>query len=146
MSFVKFPMVLVDVVLPDTSFPTYFRVYLFLASHCDYASGVLHPVSASDVASAVGVTSRTVYRSVSKLRDLGWLVGGSGLSGQLVGFKSRPFRSASDVKALVQAAINEVAPNSPSRNGSHLKSAPERRETQTFEGVLSRARGNIPSR
>lgn len=158
-SFIKFPKAVLDVVLTDTSFPSYFRVFLYLASRCNYADGVLHPnLSASDVASACCLSTRSVYRLVRKLRELGWLIGGSGLSGQLAGFKSRPYKSASDVKrtraASVRSAIEDVHPNSPSRNGSHPKpprsggfrDVREKRDTLSFEEVLSRVKGHIPDR
>ena len=101
MSFIKFPKAVLDVAITDTSLPSHYRVFLFLASRCNYADGVLHPsLSASDVASACCLSRSSVYRSVRKLRGLGWLIGGSGLSGRLAGFKSRPYKSASDVKRV----------------------------------------------
>ena len=145
MSFVKFPKAVVDVVVSDASFPLYFRVFVYLASRCHYKTGVLHRLTASDVSSAVGCHRASVSRVVKKLRSLGWLIGGRGLSGQLAGFKSRPFRSASDVRS-VNPAHKEVAPHSPSENGNRHRpvSVPEKSETKTFEEALVGWQSNIP--
>ena len=150
MSFIKFPKAVADIAIADSSVPVHYRVFLYLASRSDYRTGVLHSdLTADGVAEAVVCSRRSVYRSLKKLRQLGWLIGGSGLAGQLAGFKSRPYRSSASVrKSDIKAVMEEVAPHSPSSNGSRLKESAvpirEVRETQSFQEVLSRARRNIP--
>ena len=148
MSFLKFPKSVVDIAIADTSIPLHYRVYWHLSSRCDYETGVLHlGLSASSVASAVGCHRASVSRVIKKLRSLGWLVGGSGLIGRLVGFKSRPYRSASahkrvaQVNAVVEEVVKEVAPHSPSNNGVVSRS-----EEDAWRATLDRVSGNIPGR
>ena len=151
MSFIKFPKAVADIAIEDAGIPVHYRVFLYLASRSDYETGVLHSdLTADAVALAVGCHRVSVYRSLKKLRKLGWLVGGSGLSGALAGFKTRPYRSAGAVrKSEVKAVINEVTPHSPSSNGSRPRKSAhipvrEVRDTQSFQEVLSRAKRNIP--
>lgn len=59
------------------------KLYVHLAAHCDVRSGDVHPMSASDAAVVLRCSRRTVYYSISKLRELGLLVGGSGMEGCL---------------------------------------------------------------
>ena len=154
MSFIKFPKPFADIVVSDDSFPLYFRLFLYLAFHCDFPTGRIHTgLSASKVAKVLGCSRRSVYRNAVKLRELGWLVGGTGLSGTLAGFKTRPYRSAASVQqAQIRAVLDEVAPRSPSSNGSrppkprkpaHIP-VREQRDTVSFQEVLSRAKRNIP--
>ena len=151
MSFIKFPKAVVDVLIPDTNLPVYVRVFMHLAAHSDFKTGAVHAsLTAQSVADAVQCSYRSVSRAVSKLRELGWLVGGTGLAGTLAGFKTRPYRSSGAVrKSEVKAVLNEVTPHSPSSNGSRPRKSAhipvrEVRETQSFQEVLSRAKRNIP--
>ena len=152
MSFIKFPKVVADIALSDTSVPVHYRVYWHLSLHSDFKTGVVHAgLTAQSVAEAVGCARQTVYKSLKKLRKLGWLVGGTGLAGTLAGFKTRPYRlsGAAVRKSEVKAVINEVTPHSPSSNGSRPRKSAhipvrEVRETQSFQEVLSRAKRNIP--
>ena len=140
MSFVKLPKRVCASLVSDTSVPVHYRVFFHLSAHCDYATGIIHPTTVSSVAGAVGCSRRSVYRAVARLRSLGWFTGDFS-TGCLYGFKSRPYKSASEVRKL-----NGTGPKSSASGPPVKKSAPERKETQTFGDALSRWQSNIPDK
>ena len=95
MSFVKKPSEVNRALMVDKRVPVIYRVYAYLSLHCDYETGELHRLSASEVAEACLCTRRSVDRAVRELRERRWLDGGDDLlSGYLVGFRSRPYKSS----------------------------------------------------
>ena len=95
MSFVKKPFEVNRALMVDKRVPVIYRVYGYLSMHCDYETGILHRLSASDIAEAVDCNRRSVDRALHELRERQWLLGGDTLlSGYLVGFRSRPYKSS----------------------------------------------------
>ena len=95
MSFVKKPAEVNRALMVDKRVPVIYRVYAYLSLHCDYETGELHRLSASEVAEEVICSRRSVDRAVHELRERRWLIGGDGLlSGYLVGFRSRPYKTS----------------------------------------------------
>ena len=91
---------------------------------------------------AVGCGRGSVYRALSKLRELGWFTGDLS-SGQLVGFKSRPYKSASELRRHSNGTGRKSA-----ARGNPVKktSARDNRDTQTFSQAMSRWQSNIPDK
>ena len=143
MSFTKFPSQVRQAVLNRELSLRQLDVYLCLSAHCDFRTGDVYQwVSMSFVAGEVNCNKSTVSRVVKHLRKLGLLVNGTGLHGTLVGFASRPYKSAADtrqksarqkaVQKAVQSAsghqipdvdatrrvIKELQSPAPARNGS----------------------------
>ena len=142
MSFIKFPKRVAASLISDTSVPVHYRVFVHLSAHCDYATGIIHPTTASAVASAVGCHRTTVYSAIRKLRDLGWFTGDLS-TGCLTGFKSRPYKSAAEVRRQSNGTGRKSA-----ARGNPVKktSARDRRDTQTFGQAMSRWQSNIPDK
>lgn len=111
MSFTKFPSQVRQAVLNRELSLRQLDVYLCLSSHCDFRTGDVYQwVSMSFVAGEIGCHKSTVSRVVKHLRKLGLLVNGTGLHGTLVGFASRPYKSAEDTrqKSARQKAIQSA--------------------------------------
>ena len=95
MSFVKTPSSVNRHLMTDARVPVVYRVYAYLQLHCDYETGELHRLSASEVAEEVICSRRSVIRAVHEIRERQWLLGGETLlSGCLVGFRSRPYKTS----------------------------------------------------
>ena len=95
MSYVKKPTEVNRALMEDKRVPVIYRVYAYLSLHCDYSTGELHRFSAVEVAEACLCTRRSVIRAVHEIRERQWLLGGETLlSGCLVGFRSRPYKTS----------------------------------------------------
>ena len=162
MSFTKFPVQVRQAILNRELSLRQLDVYLCLSAHCDFRTGDVYQwVSMSFVAGEVNCNKSTVSRVVKHLRKLGLLVNGTGLHGTLVGFASRPYKSAEDTRQkaarqkAVQSAsghqipdvdatrrvIKELQSPAPARNGSERvgnDNFDSKEDKAVFEDTLAR--------
>ena len=138
MSFTKFPSQVRQAVLNRELSLRQLDVYLCLSAHCDFRTGDVYQwVSMSFVAGEVNCNKSTVSRVVKHLRKLGLLVGGTGLHGTLVGFASRPYKSAEDTR---QKSARQKAVQSAVQSGHQIPDVDATR--RVIEELQSAASGH----
>lgn len=115
MSFTKFPSIARELFRQRALTASQWDVYHCLSSHCEYATGdVFAWVTVSGIAREVGCNKSTVSRAIKRIREVGLLINGTGVVGTLVGFASRPYKSAEDTRernARQNAVQNAVQPD-----------------------------------
>lgn len=99
MSFTKFPSIAREFFRQRALTLTQWDVYHCLSAHCEYATGDVYAwVTVSGIAREVGCAKSTVSVAIKRIREVGLLINGTGVVGTLVGFASRPYKSAEDTR------------------------------------------------